>query len=56
MSNPNDITYYFDQEELKYHIMIINWIGAIGISLVSLSMPLCLMVEEVVVLGLKHFM
>ena len=40
MSNPNDIRYFFDQEELKYHIMIINWIGAIGISLVSLSMPL----------------
>ena len=40
MSNPNDTTYYFDQEEVKCHIKIIKWTGVIGIILVSLSTPL----------------
>ena len=40
MSNPNDMTYYFDQEEVKCHIKIIKWTGVIGIILVSLSTPL----------------
>ena len=37
MSNPNDTTYYFDQEEVKCHIKIMKWTGVIGIILVSLS-------------------
>ena len=40
MSNPNDTTYYFDQEVVKCHIKIIKWTGVIGIILVSLSTPL----------------
>ena len=40
MSNPNDTTHYFDQEELKCHIKIIKWTGVIGIILGSLSTPL----------------
>ena len=40
MSNPNDTTYYFDQEEVKCHIKIMKWTGVIGIILVSLSTPL----------------
>ena len=40
MSNPNDTTYYFDQEEVKCHIKIMEWTGVIGIILVSLSTPL----------------
>ena len=40
MSNPNDTTYYFDQEEVKCHIKIIKWTGVIGIILISLSTPL----------------
>ena len=40
MSNPNDTTYYFDQEEVKNHIKIMKWTGVIGIILVSLSTPL----------------
>ena len=40
MSNPNDTTYYFDQEEVKCHIKVIKWTGVIGIILVSLSTPL----------------
>ena len=40
MSNPNDKTYYFDQEEVKCHIKIMEWTGVIGIILVSLSTPL----------------
>ena len=40
MSNPNDMMYYFDQEEVKCHIKIIKWTGVIGIILVSLSTPL----------------
>ena len=40
MSNPNDTTYYFDQEELKCHIKIIKLTCVIGIILVSLSTPL----------------
>ena len=40
MSNPNDRTYYFDQEELKCHIKIIIWTSVIGIILVFLSTPL----------------
>ena len=40
MSNPNDTTYYFDQEEVKCHIKIIKWTGVIGIILVSLTTPL----------------
>ena len=40
MSNPNDATYYFDQEEVECHIKIIKWTGVIGIILVSLSTPL----------------
>ena len=37
MSNPNDTTYYFDQEEVKCHIKIMTWAGVIGIMLVSPS-------------------
>ena len=37
MSNPNDTTYYFDQEEVKCHIKIMKWTGVIGIILVSFS-------------------
>ena len=40
MSNPNDTTYYFVQEEVKCHIKIIKLTGVIGIILVSLSTPL----------------
>ena len=40
MSNPNDKTYHFDQEEVKCHIKIMKWTGVIGIILVSLSTPL----------------
>ena len=40
MSNPNETTYYFDQEEVKCHIKIIKWTGVIGIILVPLSTPL----------------
>ena len=40
MSNPNDTTYCFDQEEVKCHIKIMKWTGVIGIILVSLSTPL----------------
>ena len=40
MSNPNDTTNYFDQEEVKCHIKIIKLTGAIGIILVFLSTPL----------------
>ena len=40
MSNPNNTTYYFDQEEVKCHIKIMKWTGVIGIILVSLSTPL----------------
>ena len=40
MSNPNDTTYYFDQEEVKCHIKIMKWTGVTGIILVSLSTPL----------------
>ena len=40
MSNPNDTTYNFDQEEVKCHIKIMKWTGVIGIILVSLSTPL----------------
>ena len=40
MSNPNDTTYYFDQEEVKCHIKIMKRTGVIGIILVSLSTPL----------------
>ena len=40
MSNSNDTTYYFDQEEVKCHIKIIKWTVVIGIILVSLSTPL----------------
>ena len=40
MSNPNDTTYYYDQEEVKCHITIIKRTGVIGIILVSLSTPL----------------
>ena len=40
MYNPNDTTYYFDQEEVKCHIKIMKWTGVIGIILVSLSTPL----------------
>ena len=40
MSNPNDTTYYFDQEEVKCHIKIMKWTGVLGIILVSLSTPL----------------
>ena len=40
MSNPNDMTYYFDQVEVKCHIKIMKWTGVIGIILVSLSTPL----------------
>ena len=43
MSNPNDMTYYFDQEEVKCHINIMKWTGVIGIILVSLSTPLCIL-------------
>ena len=40
MSNPNDTTYFYDQEEVKCHIKIMKWTGVIGIILVSLSTPL----------------
>ena len=40
MSNSNDRTYYFDQEEVNCHIKIMKWTGVIGIILVSLSTPL----------------
>ena len=40
MSNQNDRTYYFDQEEVKCHIKIMKWTGVIVIILVSLSTPL----------------
>ena len=40
MSNPNDTTYYFDQEEVKCLIKIMKWTGVIGIILVSLSTTL----------------
>ena len=40
MSNPNNTTYYFDQEEVKCHIKIMKWTGVICIILVSLSTPL----------------
>ena len=40
MSNPNNTTYFFDQEEVKCHIKIMKWTGVIGIILVSLSTPL----------------
>ena len=43
MSNPSDTTYYFDQEEVKCHIKIMKWTGVIGIILVSLSTPLCIL-------------
>ena len=45
MSNPNDTTYYFDQEEIKCHIKIMKWTGVIGIILVSLSTPLYILVS-----------
>ena len=40
MSNSNDTTYYFDQDELKCHIKIIKWTGVIGIILAALSTTL----------------
>ena len=40
MSNPNDTTYYFDQEEVKRHIKIIKSTGVIDIISASLSSPL----------------
>ena len=40
MSNPNDTTYYFDQEEIKCHIKIMKCTCVIGIILVSRSTPL----------------
>ena len=40
MSNPNDTTYFYDQEEVKCHIKIMKWTVVIGIILVSLSTPL----------------
>ena len=33
MSNPNDRSYFFDQEELKCHVKIIKWLGVMGITL-----------------------
>ena len=45
MSNPNDTTYYFDQEEVKCHIKIMEWTGVIGIILVSLSTLLYILVS-----------
>ena len=34
------MTYYFDQEEVKCHIKIMEWTGVIGIIFISLSTPL----------------
>ena len=39
MSNPNERTYYLDQEELKCHIKIIKWVGFMGIILVTFCVP-----------------
>ena len=36
MSNPNNTTYNFDQEELKCHIKINKWISVIWLILVTL--------------------
>ena len=30
MSNPNDQTYYFDQDQIKCHINIVEWLGIIS--------------------------
>ena len=39
MSNPNDQTYYFDQDQIKCHINIVKWLGIIGIILITLCLP-----------------
>ena len=39
MSNPNDQTYYFDQDQIKCHIKIVKWLGIIGIILITLCLP-----------------
>ena len=39
MSNPNDQTYYFDQDQIKCHINIVKWLGIIGIILITLCAP-----------------
>ena len=40
MSNPTDQTYSFDQEELRWHIKTVKWIGVTGMIIVLLSTPL----------------
>ena len=39
MSNPNDQTYYFDQDQIKCHINIVKWLGIIGIIMITLCLP-----------------
>ena len=39
MSNTNDQTFYFDQNELKYHTNIVKWLGIMGIILITLCIP-----------------
>ena len=43
MSNPNNTTYYFDQEELKCHIKIVKWLGVISSILITLCAPVCIL-------------
>ena len=39
MSNPNDETYYFHQNELNCHIKILKWLSIMGLILVTLCTP-----------------
>ena len=39
MSNPNDQTYYFDEDQIKCHINIVIWLGIIGIILITHCLP-----------------
>ena len=39
MPNPNERTYYLDQDELKCHIKILKWVGVMGIILVTFCIP-----------------
>ena len=45
MSNTNDQTYYFDQDQIKCHINIVKWLGIIGIILITLCAPVYVLVS-----------